>query len=122
MNNLKTKVDDLDVDKLKNVPIYLKKLKLSGLIDNEVLKNTKLNTLNTKVNSLEKKIPDATTLAHINQYDTDKQILEKKLNWLKNTRYKCFSDYNCCEYKKLVKLRTKFLIMVNIKLLLSLIS
>ena len=35
--------------------------------------------LETKVNSLEKKIPDATTLIHINQYNTDKQNLDKKI-------------------------------------------
>ena len=54
----------------------------------EFVKNTKFNTLNTKVNKLDKKIPNATTLIHINQYNTDKQNLEKKLKMLikKNTR------------------------------------
>ena len=52
MNNLKTKVDDLDVGKLKTVPVDLKKL--SDVVANEVVKNTKFNTLKTKVNSLEK--------------------------------------------------------------------
>ena len=75
-NNVKTKVEDIDVGKLKTVPIDLKKL--SDVVTNEVIKNTKFNTLKTKVNSLEKKIPDATTLIHINQYNTDKQNLEKK--------------------------------------------
>ena len=78
LNNLKRKVDDLDVGKLKTVPVDLKKL--SDVVDNEVVKNTKFNTLQTKVNNLEKKIPDATTLIHINQYNTDKQNIEKK-NW-----------------------------------------
>ena len=45
---------------------------------NEVVKNTKFNTLKTKINSLEKKISDATTLIYINQYKTDKQNLQKK--------------------------------------------
>ena len=63
-NNLKTKADDLDVGKLKTVPVYLKKL--SDVVDNKGVKNTKLNTLKAKVNNLEKKIPDATTLIHIN--------------------------------------------------------
>ena len=80
LNNLKTKVDDLDVGKLKTVPVDLKKL--SDVVANEVVKNTKFNTLKTKVNSLEKKIPDATTLIHINQYNTDKQNLEKKWEML----------------------------------------
>ena len=66
LNNLKTKVDDLDVGKLKTVSVDLKKL--SGVVDNEVVKNTKYSTLKTKVNSLEKKFPDATTLIHVNQY------------------------------------------------------
>ena len=70
LNNFKTKVDDLGVGKLKTVPVDLKKL--SDIVDNEVVKNTKFNTLKTKVNNLEKKIPDATTLIHINQYNTDK--------------------------------------------------
>ena len=65
LNNLKTKVDDLDVDKLNTVPIALKEL--SDVVDNEVVKNTKFNTLRTKVNERDKKIHDATTLFHINQ-------------------------------------------------------
>ena len=52
--------------------------KSSDVVDNEVGKNTKLNMLKTKVNSLEK-IPDATNLININQYNTDKQ---KKLEML----------------------------------------
>ena len=47
-------------------------------MDNEVVKNLKINTLKTTVNNLEKKLLDATTLIHINQYNTDTQILEKK--------------------------------------------
>ena len=75
LNNLKTKVDDLDVGNLKTFPVDLKKL---SDVDNEVVKNTKFNTPKAKVNNLENKIPDATTLIHINQYKTDKQSLEKK--------------------------------------------
>ena len=52
LNNLKIKVDDLDIGKLKTVPVNLKNL--SDAVDNEVVKNTKFNTLNTKVNNLEK--------------------------------------------------------------------
>ena len=53
LNNLKTKVDDLDAGKLKNVSVDLKKL--SDVVANKVVENTKLNILKTKVNSLEKK-------------------------------------------------------------------
>ena len=52
LNNLKAKVDDLGVSKLKTVPVELKKL--SDVIPNEVVKNIKFNTLKTKVNSLKK--------------------------------------------------------------------
>ena len=76
LNDLKTKVKVLDVGKLKSVPLDL--TKLSDVVDNEVVKNTKFNTLKTKVNDLEKNIPDATTLIPINQYNTDIQNLEKK--------------------------------------------
>ena len=48
LNNLQTKVDDFDVDNLKTIPVDLNKL--SNIVDNEV----------------DRKIPDATTLIHIN--------------------------------------------------------
>ena len=59
LNNLKTKVDDLDVGKLKTVPVVLKKI--SDVVDKQIDKNTKFNTLNMKVNNLEQKTSDATT-------------------------------------------------------------
>ena len=60
LNNLKIKVHDLDVSKLKTVP-GLKRL--NDLVDNRVVKNTKFNTLKTKVNKSDKKILDVTTLS-----------------------------------------------------------
>ena len=79
LNNLKTKLDDLDVGKLKAVPVDLKIL--SDAVDNEVIENKKFNA---KGNSkwFRKEIPDATTLIHINQYNTDKQNLEKEIEML----------------------------------------
>ena len=65
LNNLKIKVDDLDVGRLKIALANLKKF--SDEVVNEFVKKTKFNRLKTKANSLEKKIPDATTLIHINQ-------------------------------------------------------
>ena len=53
LNDFKTKIDDLDVGKLKTAPVDLKKL--SDLVSKEVVNNTKFNTVNTKVNNLEKK-------------------------------------------------------------------
>ena len=53
--------------------------KLNNAVDKEVAKNTKVNTLQTKVNNLEKKIPMRLLyLIHRNQYNTVKQNLEKK--------------------------------------------
>ena len=71
LNNLKTKLDDLDVVQMKTVPVNL--LKLSDVVSKVVVKNRKFNKLNMKVNNLERKISDATILIHINQYKTDKQ-------------------------------------------------
>ena len=70
---------------------------VSDVVVNEVVENTKFNTLETKVNGLEKKILDAATLIHINQFNTDKQREKKNREknwwcWLKNIRYKWFSD------------------------------
>ena len=76
MNNLKSKVDNLDVSRLKTVPVKLKGL--SGVVDNEVVKNINSTTLKTKVSNLDKKIPDATTLIHINKYNTCKKFRENR--------------------------------------------
>ena len=40
-------MDDLDVGQLKTVPLGLKKL--SDVVDNEAVKNTKFNTLKTNI-------------------------------------------------------------------------
>ena len=111
MNNLKLNVDDLDVGKLKTVPADLKKV--SDVVDNEAVKNTKFNTLKTNVNNLENKTPDATTLIHINQYNTDKQNLEEKPEMLikkipGTIRLVTTTVLN----KKLVKLRRKYHLLV----------
>ena len=53
---------------------------MSDVVDKKVVKNSKFEKLKTKVNNLEKNIPDLITLIHINQYKTDKKRLrEKKL-------------------------------------------
>ena len=52
-NNLKTKVDDLDVVKLKT--IHLDLVKVNDAVDEQVVKDKKINTLKTKVILLEKK-------------------------------------------------------------------
>ena len=45
LNNLKIKIIDFDVGKLKTVPVDLKKL--SDVVANKVVKNTKFKTLKT---------------------------------------------------------------------------
>ena len=47
--------------------------------DNKVVKNTKFNTFERKVYRVEKKIPHTVTLIHINQYNTEKTKLDKKI-------------------------------------------
>ena len=50
------------------IPYILKKI--SNVVSKEAAKNAQFDTLNTKVNNLEKKILVAVTLVHINQYNT----------------------------------------------------
>ena len=52
--------------------------RLSDVVDNEVAKKVNFSALKTKVNELDKKIPDVATLIHLNQYNSDKQTLKKK--------------------------------------------
>ena len=87
-NNLKTKAN-LDVGKLKTVSVDLKKL--SDAVAKEVIKRTVLNTYvnnleknNTKIVEVKNKIPDTSGLATTTLLD-----------------------------KKLVKLRIKFLMLIN---------
>ena len=75
--NFKNKKMILDVGKLKTVPVDQKKIR--DVVDNQFVKNTKFNMLQTKVNKLDRKILDATTLIHINRYSTDKENLGEKI-------------------------------------------
>ena len=52
-NNVKAKVDDLDVGELKTLPINLKQL--SDVVDKQIDKNAKFNTLEMEVNELDRK-------------------------------------------------------------------
>ena len=84
--NLKTEVDELDIDKLVPVPLDLNKL--SDVVKNEIVKKTEYNKLVTKVNNintsdfvlkpnyntkstkLENKIPDTSGLVRKTDYNT----------------------------------------------------
>ena len=48
-------------------------------MNEEVVKNTKFCKINTKINNLENKIPDAYTLIQANQYNIAKQNLKQKM-------------------------------------------
>ena len=56
----------------------------SDVFNENIVTKTKYNKPNsnrniTKLDDLEDKISDVSTLTHINQYNTDKQILERKI-------------------------------------------
>ena len=80
LNNLKGKVDDSDVGKLKTIAKDLKKT--SDVMDKEAFKNKKFNTLNMKLNNLEKTILDACTLIQTNHHNTEKQNLGEKTGFV----------------------------------------
>ena len=67
LNNLNTKVGNFDVADLKTIPI-------SDVMSKQIVSDTKFNTLNVKINSLEKKIPDASTLVQTNQWRLEKKM------------------------------------------------
>ena len=58
LNNLKSKVDKLDVDKL--VPVLVDLSKLSEAVKNDVVKK---DVYNAKIKNIEDKIPEITNLA-----------------------------------------------------------
>ena len=71
LSNLKSKVDKLNMDKLAPAPVDLSKL--SKVVKNEVVKKTEYNA---KIKNTEDKIPDTTNLATIT-------ILNTKINGVK---------------------------------------
>ena len=71
LSSLKSKVDKLDIGKLETTPVDYKKL--SPIVKNDVVKKTEYNA---KIKSAEDKIPDITNLAI-------KTILNAKINKVK---------------------------------------
>ena len=71
--SLKAEINQIDVDKLKTVPLDLSKL--SDAVNNEVVKKTMYNKLVAKVNNI-----DTSGFVLKNKYDTDKSDLEKKIS------------------------------------------
>ena len=69
--------------------------KVRDVVSKGFVKNKIFNKLNKKVNAFENKTPDATTLIHINQYITGRQILENRDVDEKDTECYLIINYNC---------------------------
>ena len=73
MASLKTEVDKLDPDKLRNVPVDL--AKLSNVVKNGVVKKTEYNKLVTKVDNI-----DTTSFVKKTNYGKDGSDFKNKIN------------------------------------------
>ena len=73
LSSVKTEIDNIDVEKLKTVPVDLSKL--SNVVNNDVVKKTVYDKLVTKVNN-----NDISGLVLKTKYDIDKSDLEKKIS------------------------------------------
>ena len=71
--SLKTEVDKIDADKLKSVPVDL--AKLGNVVKNDVVKTNEYNKLVTKVDNI-----DTTNFVKKNKYEKDGSDFEDKIN------------------------------------------
>ena len=100
LSALKTEVDKIGVDKLKTVPDDL--AKLSNVVKNEVVKKTDfsaddyvkkakfsddINSLDNKIDKVEKKIPDVSSLETKRNVTTLVKNLDNRINNLKIKEY-----------------------------------
>ena len=79
-NNVKAKVDDLDVGELKTLPINLKQL--SDVVDKQIDKNAKFNTLEMEVNELDRKFLMRLLLFKLIKKTQINKIFRKKIEML----------------------------------------
>ena len=75
--DLKTKVDKLDIDKLR--PVRTDLSKLSNVVKNDVVKKTDYDKLVPKVNAIPLNNIDTSGFVLKTKYDTDKSELENKI-------------------------------------------
>ena len=87
--SLKTKVNDFDVDTLKNVPVDLSML--SNVVDN-VVKTIVYNQFVTKLNTANAKIPSTSELVTETQYDSANKVFRRELKMLTKTRHLVLLD------------------------------
>ena len=132
LNNLKSKVDKLDIGKLKTTPVDLSKLnnvikndvaekdlynaKIKN-IENEILDITNLatkTTLNAKINEVRGEIPSITNLATTTKLTAVGNKIPDVSNLVKKAHYN--TKFNEIERKLLI------IIMINVLLLQNLIS
>ena len=71
--SLKTEVDEIDVGKLKTVPVDLANLR--NVVKNDVVKKTEYNKLVAKVNGI-----DTTNFVLKTKYEKDRSDFEDKVN------------------------------------------
>lgn len=74
---LKTKVDNLDVDKLKTVPADSSGL--NNVLDNDVIKKTIYDKFVVKVKTIDIKIQNVSGLVTKTNYNSEQEGLEKKI-------------------------------------------
>ena len=79
--NLKTEVDQLDIDKLAPAPVNLSKL--SDVVKNDVVKNCMINWLQKWIILI---LGDFVLKA---KYNTDKTGLENKTHWIRIQNSSC---------------------------------
>ena len=75
---MKTKLDNVDVDKITTVPADVSQLK--NVMEIAVIKMTVYNKLMTKVNAINSKISSTIGLSTKTQYDSSKRDFEKKVD------------------------------------------
>ena len=74
--SLKAAVDKIDVDQQKTVPDDLSKLR--NVVDNDVVKKTVHEKVDTKLNAIDAKVPNTTGLVSKTQCSSLKRNFEKK--------------------------------------------
>ena len=77
LGNIKTEVDELDIDKLAPVPVDLSKV--SDVVKDDVVKKTAYDKLVAIVNAIPLNNIDAINFVLKTKYQTDKTELEKKI-------------------------------------------
>ena len=90
LSNLKSKVYKVDIRKLETTPVDLSKL--SDVVENEVIKKTKYNELVKKGNSIN--TTDSSNLVKKADYNTKINDIEKKITDHIHAKYMVTQEFN----------------------------